>query len=49
MGFEPTRAVTRLTVFEAVPLSRTWVILQWLSILYHQLGKIAKLFQIRRY
>ena len=28
VGFEPTHAVTRLTVFKTVPFSRTWVILQ---------------------
>ena len=28
MGFEPTHAFTRLTVFKTVPFSRTWVILQ---------------------
>ena len=27
MGFEPTHAFTRLTVFKTVPFSRTWVIL----------------------
>lgn len=27
MGFEPTHAFTRLTVFETVPFSLTWVIL----------------------
>ena len=28
VGFEPTHAFTRLTVFKTVPFSRTWVILQ---------------------
>ena len=28
VGFEPTHALTRLTVFKTVPFSRTWVILQ---------------------
>ena len=27
VGFEPTHAFTRLTVFKTVPFSRTWVIL----------------------
>ena len=27
-GFEPLHAFTRLTVFKTVPFSRTWVILQ---------------------
>ena len=27
-GFEPLHAITRLTVFKTVPLSRTWVILR---------------------
>ena len=29
VGFEPTHAFTRLTVFKTVPFSRTWVILQY--------------------
>ena len=28
VGFEPTHAFTRLTVFKTVPFSQTWVILQ---------------------
>ena len=28
VGFEPTHAFTRLTVFKTVPFSRAWVILQ---------------------
>ena len=27
VGFEPTHAFTRLTVFKTVPFSQTWVIL----------------------
>ena len=30
VGFEPTHAFTRLTVFKTVPFSRTWVILQFI-------------------
>ena len=29
VGFEPTHAFTRLTVFKTVPFSRTWVILRY--------------------
>ena len=31
VGFEPTHAFTRLTVFKTVPFSRTWVILHQLK------------------
>ena len=34
VGFEPTHAFTRLTVFKTVPFSRTWVILQILELIY---------------
>ena len=34
VGFEPTHAFTRLTVFKTVPFSRTWVILQILQLIY---------------
>ncbi|AII12905.1 Hypothetical protein NCDO2118_1427 [Lactococcus lactis subsp. lactis NCDO 2118] len=28
VGFKPTHAITRLTIFKTVPLSQTWVMLQ---------------------
>ena len=33
VGFEPTHAFTRLTVFKTVPFSRTWVILHMIRLI----------------
>ena len=35
VGFEPTHAFTRLTVFKTVPFSQAWVILRTIKLVYH--------------
>ncbi len=43
MGFEPTHALTRLTVFKTVPFSQTWVILREHYIAYHSKKNLSML------
>ena len=43
VGFEPTHAFTRLTVFKTVPFSRTWVILREHYIAYHSKKNLSML------
>ena len=49
VGFEPTHAFTRLTVFKTVPFSQTWVILQIINqYQYLALGAGPPRFQYNR-
>ncbi len=45
VGFEPTHAFTRLTVFKTVPFSQTWVILRTTKIVYHLFFNITTIKQ----